>query len=112
MSAKRKEEAVRSRALRAFYEKGLYKTRFRTGVLIFLSLLEHKVWILADKGIYEKMDQETLNRFAGEISRGVGEGRAFEALCRAIQGIGGLLARHFPLSPGDTDELSDEIFYE
>ena len=61
---RRKEEAVRLRAERTFFEKGLYRTKKNTGVLFFLSLLERKVWVLADKGIYEKMDQETLNRFA------------------------------------------------
>ena len=108
----RREDAVRRRALQAFYEKGLYKTRFQTGVLIFLSLLEHKVWILADKGIHEKMTQESLNRFSQEISRGIKDGRACDSLCQAIEGIGRLLAEHFPCTPGDTDELPDEVMTE
>jgi putative membrane protein len=108
----RKEEAVRRRAVQAFYEKGLYKTRFHTGVLIFLSLLERKVWVLADKGIYEKVTQETLNRFAREVSLGIKEGRAGESLCRAIEGLGGLLAEHFPNTPGHLDELTDEVMTE
>ena len=106
---RRREETVRQRAIQAFYEKGLYKTRFNTGVLIFLSLLEHKVWILADKGIYEKMTQETLNRFAQDVSRGIKEGRACESLCQAIEGIGQLLIEHFPVTSGDTNELPDEV---
>ncbi len=48
-------EAVRERAVRAFYERGLYRTRQETGVLIFISLLEHKVWILGDRGINAKI---------------------------------------------------------
>jgi putative membrane protein len=108
----RKQEAVRRRAVQAFYEKGLYKTRYHTGVLIFLSLLEHKVWILADTGIYEKMTQETLNRFSQEVSSGVKEGRACQSLCQAIEGIGQLLAQHFPITPGYIDELTDEVMTE
>jgi len=106
---RRREETVRLRAERTFYEKGLYKTKKNTGVLFFLSLLERKVWILADKGIYEKMVQETLNRFANEVSRGIREGRACDALSQAIQEIGGLLSRHFPITPDDIDELPDEV---
>ena len=106
---RRKEEAVRQRAERAFFEKGLYKTRKNTGVLFFLSLLERKVWVLADKGIYEKMDQETLNRFATEVSKGIREGRACEALSQAIQEIGALLSKHFPISPNDIDELPNGV---
>lgn len=109
IGARRKEEAVRLRAEQAFFEKGLYKTKKNTGVLFFLSLLERKVWVLADKGIYEKMDQETLNRFANEVSRGIKEGRACEALSQAIQEIGVLLSKHFPITSDDTDELSDDV---
>ena len=105
----RKEEAVRLRAERAFFERGLYKTKKNTGVLFFLSLLEKKVWILADKGIYEKMDQETLNRFANEVSRGIKEGRACGALSQAIQEVGGYLSKHFPITPEDTNELPDGV---
>jgi putative membrane protein len=106
---RRREEAVRRRAVQAFYEKGLYKTRFQTGVLIFISLLEHKVWVLADKGIHKKMNLETLNRFAQDVSLGIKENRTGEALCQAIEGIGRLLAEHFPVTPGDIDELPDEV---
>ncbi len=109
IGARRKEDAVRRRALQAFYEKGLYKTRGNTGVLFFLSLLEHKVWVLADQGIYEKIKQEKLNQFARQVSGGLKEGRAGQALVQAIREAGDLLAEHFPLAPGDTDELPDEV---
>jgi putative membrane protein len=109
---RRKEEAVRLRAERAFFEKGLYRTKKNTGVLFFLSLLERKVWVLADTGIYEKMNQEILNRFANEVSKGIKEDRACDALSQAIQEIGGLLSQHFPITPDDTDELPDHVITE
>ncbi len=112
LSIKRKEETVKNRALRAFYEKGLYKTRHQTGVLFFLSLFERKVWVLADKGIHTKIDQRTLNRFALTVSKGFKENRAGEALCEAIGGMGRLLAEHFPKTAGDIDELPDEVMTE
>lgn len=108
----RLEEAVRERAVRAFYEKGLYKTRANTGVLFFISILEHKVWVLADKGIYEKIDQKALNSFALKVSHGIKEGRACDALCEAISEAGKILATHFPLTPGDTNELSNRVMTE
>lgn len=106
---KRKEDAVRQRAVRAFYEKGLYRTKANTGVLFFISLLEHKVWVLADRGIYEKIDRETLHKFSTTVSRGIAEGRACEALCSAMKEAGELLARHFPMQHGDVNELSNEL---
>jgi putative membrane protein len=112
LTIKRKEEMVRQRALRAFYEKGLYRTRHHTGVLFFLSLLERKVWVLADKGIHKKIDQETLNRFAQIVSQGIGQGQACPALCRAIEEIGRLLVEHFPATSGHTDQLPDQVLTE
>jgi putative membrane protein len=109
IGTRRKEDAVRRRALQAFYEKGLYKTRGNTGVLFFLSLLERKVWVLADKGIYERIKQEKLNHFARQVSGGLKEGRAGQSLVQAIRQAGDLLAEHFPMAPGDTDELPDEV---
>ena len=107
--SKRREEAVRHRAMQAFHEKGLHKTKDHTGVLFFISLLERKVWVLADRGIHERIGQETLNKFAAQVSAGIAEGRACEALCRAIQEAGELLARYFPKTRDDTDELPDEV---
>jgi putative membrane protein len=109
IGTRRQEEAVRRRALQAFYEKGLYKTRGNTGVLFFLSLLEHKVWVLADQGIYEKIRQEKLNQFARQVSGGLKEKRAGQVLVQAIGEAGDLLAQHFPMAPGDSDELPDEV---
>jgi putative membrane protein len=106
---KRKEDTVRLRAVRAFYEKGLYKTKKNTGVLFFLSLLEKKVWVLADKGIYEKIEQETLNKFARIVSHGIKDGRACDALCESMKEAGELLSRYFPITPDDIDELPDEV---
>jgi len=112
VSAGRKNEAVAQRSLRAFYEKGLYHTRDNTGVLFFISLLEKKVWVLADKGIYERIDQETLNRYATTVTRGIKEGRSADALCSAIGEVGEILAKHFPVKPDDLNELSNEVMTE
>ena len=109
---KRKEEAVRHRAVRAFHEKKLYKTRKHTGVLFFISLLERKVWVLADKGIHKKIEQKTLNRFARAVSLGIRDRHACEALCGAIEEAGAILAEHFPWVPGDTNELCDDVMTE
>ena len=108
----RREKAVRERALRAFYEKGLYKTKENTGMLIFLSLLERKVWVLADKGIHGKIHQNTLNKLAGIVSKGIREGRSCEALCEAIKEAGDLLARLYPESGAHVDQLPDGVIYD
>jgi len=112
LGADRKGEAVRIRAFVAFHEHGLDKTRQNTGLLFFLSLFERKVHILADRGIYPKIGQETLDGYARIIARGVKEGRACDALCQAIQETGRLLSVHFPTVAGDTNELPDTVIIE
>ena len=109
ISREKKDDAVRRKAISAFYEHGLYKTRKNTGVLFLLSLLERKVWVLADKGIHEKIGQESLNQVATLVSQGVREKRPCEALCGEIQRMGELLSKHFPVTPGDTNELPDDV---
>lgn len=109
---RRKEKAVKERALRTFYERGLYQTKKHTGVLFFLSLLERKVWVLADKGIQGKVQQQTLNKFARMVSKGIQESRTADALCEAITGMGELLWEHYPITDADTDELPNVVMCE
>jgi putative membrane protein len=106
---RRQAEAVRERALAAFFEKGLHRTEQETGILIFISLLEQKVWILGDRGINEKIAPHYWKSFATDLAAGLRAGRAAEALCRVISGCGAELARHFPRQPDDRNELPDEI---
>jgi putative membrane protein len=102
-------EAVRERAVRAFYENGLYRTKGETGVLIFISLLERKVWILADRGIYRKLPHEHWQTLTSEVSAGIRAGRACAALCGVITKSGAILAEHFPKSDDDLNELPDDL---
>jgi len=106
---KRVEEAVRERAVRAFFEKKLYRTREETGVLIFISTLEHKVWILGDRGINERIGQQLWETLAGELAGMIREDHAFEGVCAVIVKLGKALKEHFPRAADDTNELPDEV---
>lgn len=109
---KRCEEAVRCRSVQAFYEKGLYRTKDETGVLIFISLFEHKVWILGDRGINARIEPEAWQKLARELSEGIGSGSAGTALCRVIDQCGQLLSSHFPRMQENPNELGDAIITE
>lgn len=106
---KRLEEAVRERAIRAFYEKKLYRTREETGILVFISILEHKVWILGDRGINQRIDPQFWLALAGELAGKIREGQAFDGLCSVIEKLGRVLGEHFPQAAADTNELPDEV---
>jgi len=100
-------EAVRLRAIRAFYERGLHRTREENGILIFISLLERKVWILGDRGINAVIPSERWNALASGLSRGIRDGRMLESLVTTITEAGIILRERFPHRTDDTNELPD-----
>jgi putative membrane protein len=107
------DRQVRRRAEAAFYEHGLHKTREASGILIMISQLEHRVQILADRAIDEKVPPKTWDAVVKQLVQATKEGRPAEGLCRAIHQCGELLAIHFPARPGDNpDELGDDLRQE
>jgi putative membrane protein len=109
VSRQRAAHTVRARAIHAFYEKGLHKTENETGMLIFISLLERKVWILGDKGIDAKIAPAFWQSRATQLTTGIREGRALEALSSVIAKCGDELRKQFPGTAGDKNELPDGI---
>jgi putative membrane protein len=105
----RKSEAVRDHAIRIFYEKGLHRTKHETGVLILISILERRVWILGDRGINEKISKHFWYDQSRALSRGIAESRSGEAAREVIERCGRELARHFPAGKRNDNELSDNI---
>lgn len=105
--AKRVRETVRLRAIRAFYEQGLHRTREENGILIFISLMERKVWILGDRGINAVIPAERWLALSTNLTTGIREGRMTEALAATIKEAGDLLFQHFPRRNSDTNELPD-----
>jgi putative membrane protein len=101
------QETVRLRALRAFYEKGLHRTRDENGILIFISLLERKVWILGDRGINAVIPPERWISLASALGSGIRQGQLTEALVGVIAEMGDVLRQHFPSRHDDVNELPD-----
>ena len=109
ISKNRLDELVREQALQSFYGKGLHMTRDATAVFFFISLFEHKLWILADKGIYSKISEYELRVYARDMANGIRQGKAAEVLCLEIAKLGEVLAEHFPARHDDENELSDQV---
>jgi putative membrane protein len=99
LTGREMEAKVFDRALRTFYEHGLHKTRSSTGILIFASLLERRVQLLADRGIHEKVGDAEWRKAADVLTRAMKEKRTGDGFCEAIAVCGDVLARHFPHVP-------------
>lgn len=104
------ELRVRQRAIEAFLAEEVFTTRELTGILIFLSLLEHKVLVLGDSGVNAKVQQADWEAIVALIVEGMRSGKPADALIRAIQQCGELLKKHgLARCADDTDELSNEL---
>lgn len=104
------EHHVRQRAAAAFLENEVFRTRERTGILIFLSLFEHRVVVLGDSGISARVEQREWDAVVAGIVEGIRSGQPGTALATAIRRCGGLLTRRgVAIRPDDTDELPDQL---
>ena len=93
----------------AFLEHELFSTRDRTGILVFVSVYERRVRILADAGIAAKVPQETWDTVAADLAAGIRSGQRARSLCAAVERCGNLVAAAFPHKTDDTDELPNLI---
>ena len=109
LSGQEMEEKVRSRAIGVFYEHRLHKTEQSTGILIMASLFEHRVHILADSGIDEKVGTEKWQQVSDILTHALKENRVSDGFCEAIAVCGDVLAYHFPASKKNPNELLDQI---
>lgn len=101
------EWQAKQRAKIEFYEARLEQTRRRTGILLFVSLMERQAVVLADRGIAGKLPESTWDEIVlflvkGAKSRDLGTG-----MCQAIQRCQVILSEHFPILDGDKDELAN-----
>lgn len=100
---------VSRRAMLFFGEAGLFDTKDRTGILIFISLREKRVELLADKGINDKVSKETWSDIVEDLVADIKEGEMVDGLVKAVENCGERLIEHFPIEPDDVNELSDDV---
>jgi putative membrane protein len=101
--------AVHARAEQLFLQLGVTETRERSGVLLLLSEAEHRVELLADRGIHQRVGSEVWQSLVQAVTRAIREGHAADGVCAAVDAIGDALARHFPRSEDDINELPDAV---
>jgi len=99
---------AQARAEAAFLEEEVFKTRERTGILIFLALFEHRAIVLGDAGINAAVAQDAWQSIVDDLVAGIRAGRPAEALTEAVAACGALLDAHRVVRrPDDADELPD-----
>lgn len=107
--ASTKVRRVRRRAIMLFRLATENRTRAKTGVLLYLSLAEHRAEIVADAAINAKVTPETWGEAMAALLSAVRDGRPGDGMVASIEKIGQVLATHFPRSPDDSNELPDRL---
>ena len=105
-------EEVHQRALQAFYEHNLHHTKDRTAILIMVSLLEHRVEILADAGVNEKVSKDTWQGIVSDMLACIKTNDLSEGMCVAVRECGDILAKDFPGNHENPDEVSNKLIIE
>jgi len=100
------------KAMEQFMARGLHLTKERTGVMIFCALEEHFVDVIADEGIYARVEKgewnDTVAALIGHIKKG-DLTAGFEA---AVDRCGVVLSTHFPpgaVNPNESPDVLIEI---
>ena len=99
------------KATKIFQELKMHKTDLRNGVLIYLSISDHKFAIIGDKGIHEKVGDDFWNETKELMLSFFKKNQISEGLVVGIKKAGEILATHFPKSDYDKNELSNEISF-
>lgn len=109
VSDARATEVADEQAFQEFFRQGLHKTSGATGVLIFTSLFERRVVVLADEGIAKNLPDDFWQEVDDAILAGIRDGSLREGLIAGIGKAGEALAEHAPWQAGDRDELPDHL---
>ncbi len=106
------ENPVRTHAIEAFHKYGLANTKDKTGVLIFLSVKEQRIEILADEGINAKVEQKTWDQLIKKLIMSIRLGETCKGICEVVEQVGEILTLYFPIQADDKNELPNEVIIE
>ena len=93
----------------AFDSLHAHKTAGGTGVVIYVSLFEHRVCVWSDRHISAKIPETEWKTITETLISALHDGNARDGMIEAIRRCGELLAKDFPVQPGDVNELPNEL---
>lgn len=102
-------DEIHNKAAAAFQRFRVRSTAAGSGVLLYVSLFEHMVWVVGDAPINDKVPQSEWEQIRDRILGGFRRGDRAGGLCAAVARCSEILAEHFPPRPDDVDELTNEL---
>lgn len=104
-----KKAAVHGRAIDLFRVGTERRTTGRTGILIYLSMQEHRAEIVADAAITAKISGEVWGDAMLALVAHLRAGKAGAGMAEAVRQVGIVMTEHFPKSHDDHNELPDRL---
>ncbi|MEH6304105.1 TPM domain-containing protein [Olivibacter sp. CPCC 100613] len=108
---KRCDQEVLARAAECFDKLGMHKTNLRNGVLIYLSIDDHKFAIIGDAGINNKVESDFWDTTKDKMLTHFREGNLMEGIIAGIESAGRKLKVLFPSEQDDVNELPNDIVF-
>jgi len=103
------QQQVELRAQVEFYALEMSQTEGRTGILLLVSLMEHRAVVLADRAIARQQGAEVWQEVVDLMIHGVKRGDLTQGMLQAIHRCGELLTPHFPIADDDRNELPNRL---
>lgn len=104
-----KAARVRARAVTCFKVGAERRTDGHTGILIYVSLREHRAEIVADSAIASQVSPEIWGAAMAAMLGQIRAGNLAEGMIAAVEQVGAVLAQHFPRAENDRNELPDRL---
>lgn len=108
---KSRAAAARTGAAAMFYEAGIANTNAEMGLLIYLSIFERRLELIADRGVLQSVPALEWNQILFELHED-GRNPEPETLRAGLEKLGALLARHLPATGENPNELPDAPRFE
>jgi uncharacterized membrane protein len=104
-------DEVLDHAAYIFEELGMFRTRDRNGVLIYVSAADRRVAVIGDAGINARVPAGFWDDVLALLQEHFRSGRFADGLCQAVERVGEKLRADFPHERDDRDELSNDISF-
>jgi len=99
---------VRQRAREAFFDQRIHHTGGATGVLVYVSLFERTVCILADAAVMKVLPEGEIDRLCAALTAKMKTAPA-EGMVETIASLGETLSVPLPRAEDDVDELENAV---
>jgi uncharacterized membrane protein YgcG len=96
---------ARDRAYELFASLRVWDTEENSGVLIYLQMVDHRIEIIADRGISRRVPQAQWDGICRRMEEKFRSGEFESGVVTAIDEVTSLLATHFPPGSANPDEL-------